>query len=119
MYGVAGARGLADATGSVVLLKGTTTTVAAPDGAVLLARAGDARLATAGSGDVLTGTIAGLVASGADALHGAAAGAHLHGRAARLGARRGLIASDVAELLPAAWDELLDGGPSPDGAARP
>jgi NAD(P)H-hydrate epimerase len=102
------ARGLAADTGAVVLLKGPTTVVAAPGGDVLLVRSGDARLATAGTGDVLTGTIAALVAAGADPFQAAAAGAHLHGRAAVLGAERGLVAGDVADLLPAAWASLTD-----------
>ena len=51
---VAAARGLAASTGAVVLLKGPTTVVADPDGRALLVTAGDARLATAGTGDVLS-----------------------------------------------------------------
>ncbi|UDY38020.1 NAD(P)H-hydrate dehydratase [Dermatobacter hominis] len=102
------ARGLAGDTGAVVLLKGPTTVVADPGGDVLLVRSGDARLATAGTGDVLTGTIAALVAAGASPFHAAAAGAHLHGRAALLGPDRGLVAGDVAEALPAAWASLVD-----------
>jgi hydroxyethylthiazole kinase-like uncharacterized protein yjeF len=105
---VEAARSLAGDTGAVVLLKGPTTVVADPDGDALLVRAGDARLATAGTGDVLTGTIAALIASGATPFHAAAAGAHLHGRAAMLGPARGLVADDVAEALPAAWDSLTD-----------
>lgn len=96
------ARQLAAATNAVVLLKGPTTVVAAPDGEVLLVTAGDARLATAGTGDVLSGTIAALVAQGLDPFHAAAAGAHLHGRAANLGPAHGLVAGDVAQALPAA-----------------
>jgi hydroxyethylthiazole kinase-like uncharacterized protein yjeF len=96
------ARRLAEATNAVVLLKGPTTVVAAPSGAVLLVAAGDARLATAGTGDVLSGTIAALCAQGLDPFHAAAAGAHLHGRAALLGPQHGLVASDVAQALPQA-----------------
>ena len=48
----------------MVLLKGPATVVAAPDGAVLITTTGDARLATAGTGDVLTGIIAALLAGG-------------------------------------------------------
>jgi len=101
------ARALAATTGAVVLQKGPTTVVAEPDGDVLLVRSGDERLATAGTGDVLTGTIAALIASGASPARAAAAGAHLHGRAAELGPRRGLVASDVADALPDAWADLL------------
>lgn len=100
------ARSLAADSGAVVLLKGPTTVVADPGGSTLLIRSGDARLATAGTGDVLTGTIAALVASGADPFQAAGAGAHLHGRAATSGPEHGLVAGDVVELLPAAWDSL-------------
>lgn len=102
------ARALAASTGAVVLLKGPTTVVADPAGDVLLVRSGDPRLATAGTGDVLTGTIAALIAAGASPWHAAAAGAHLHGRAAVLGPERGMVASDVAALLPDAWASLVD-----------
>lgn len=105
---IAAARSLAASTGAVVLLKGPTTVVAEPAGEVALVRAGDARLATAGTGDVLTGTISALIASGASPWHAAAAGAHLHGRAAMLGPPHGMIASDVAALLPDAWASLGD-----------
>jgi hydroxyethylthiazole kinase-like uncharacterized protein yjeF len=105
------ARSLAAATGAVVLLKGPTTVVADPDGSVLLVRSGDARLATAGTGDVLTGVVAAFVASGAEPARAAAAAAHLHGRAAATCAERGTVADDVARALPAAWSALGDGSP--------
>jgi NAD(P)H-hydrate epimerase len=105
----AAARALAASCRSVVLLKGPTTVVAAPDGAVLVVRAGDERLATAGTGDVLTGTVAAALASGAEPFTGAAAAAHLHGTAALLGPVRGLVAGDVADLLPQAWEQLTAG----------
>jgi hydroxyethylthiazole kinase-like uncharacterized protein yjeF len=100
------ARRLAEATNAVVLLKGPATVVASPTGAVLVVVAGDARLATAGTGDVLSGTIAALCAQGLDPFHAAAAGAHLHGRAAMLGHAHGLVAGDVAQRLPKAIAEL-------------
>ncbi len=96
-------RGLAKATGAVVLLKGSTTVVSHPDGSVLLSAAGDQRLATAGTGDVLAGVIGALLAQGLDAFQAAALGAELHGRAARLGVAHGLVASDICNLLPQAW----------------
>ncbi len=80
--------------------------VANPDGEVLLVRSGDERLATAGTGDVLSGIIAAHLALGAEPLRAAAAAAHLHGCAAMLGPARGLTASDLVDLLPAAWDTL-------------
>ena len=99
-------RELAVATGTVVLLKGPTTVVSHPDGSVLLSAAGDQRLATAGTGDVLAGIIGALLAQGLDAFHAAALGAELHGRAARLGSANGLLASDICDLLPQALQKL-------------
>ncbi|HKE76085.1 MAG TPA: NAD(P)H-hydrate dehydratase [Acidimicrobiales bacterium] len=98
---IAAARHLAAATGAVVLLKGSTTVVADPGGRVLLSTAGDARLATAGTGDVLSGLIGALLAQGLPAIQAAAAGAWIHGRAAARGPARGLVASDLVTALPA------------------
>jgi NAD(P)H-hydrate epimerase len=98
---LAAARALAARVGAVVLLKGPTTVVAHPDGRVLLTAEGDDRLATAGTGDVLAGVVAALVAQGIEPFPAAAAGAALHGAAAALGWRRGLVAGDVPPLLPA------------------
>lgn len=83
---IAAARAAAADTGAVVLLKGGPTTVADPAGRVLIAAAGDARLATAGTGDVLTGMIAARLAAFAPVAAGEVAwrtaeAAHLHGRA--------------------------------------
>ena len=103
---IADARRLAADTGAVVLLKGRSTVVAAPDGEVLISIAGDQRLATAGTGDVLAGIIGALLACGVDPLRAAAGGAFLHGRAGALGWRRGLVAGDVIAHLPAVLDEL-------------
>lgn len=92
-------RELAAATGAMVLLKGPTTVVSHPDGSVLLSAAGDQRLATAGTGDVLAGIIGALLAQKLDAFHAAALGAEWHGRAAGLGSASGLLASDISTLL--------------------
>jgi NAD(P)H-hydrate epimerase len=97
---IAAARTLAASCGGTVLLKGSTTVVAAPGGRVLLSATGDARLASAGTGDVLSGVIGALLASGVPAQEAAAWGAHLHGLAARLGPARGLVAGDLVERLP-------------------
>lgn len=99
-------RMLAALSGSVVLLKGSTTVVAHPNGAIRIVTAGDARLATAGTGDVLSGVIGALLARGMGAFDAASAGAWLHGRAAELGPVEGLIASDLLELLPLALAEV-------------
>ncbi len=102
----AAVRSLAAATGAVVLLKGPVTLVADPQGEVRAVADGDARLATAGTGDVLSGIIGALLAQGAPALEAAAAGAWLHARAGRLGPAHGLVASDLLEHLPAALAEV-------------
>lgn len=85
--------------GCVVLLKGADTLVAGGEG-VLVADSGTPALATAGSGDVLTGIIAAFLAKGMEAPLAAAAAAYAHGRAAELGPERGLVASDLVEALP-------------------
>lgn len=103
---IAAARSLASETGAVVLLKGRTTVVADPDGEVLVSIAGDQRLATAGTGDVLAGIIGALLAEGLEPSRAAAAGAFLHGRAGALGWRRGLVAGDVIARLPTVIDAL-------------
>jgi len=102
-------RAVALVTGAVVLLKGPTTLVADPNGNVWASDSGDARLATAGSGDVLTGVVAALLAQGVDPAHAAAAAAHLHGRAGALAWPRGVVASDLVDHLPHALAELPGG----------
>lgn len=89
--------------GCVVLLKGADTLVGAPGEGVLVCTSGTPALATAGTGDVLTGVIAAFLAKGMDARLAAAAGSVAHGRAAQLAPRQvGLVASDVIESLPLA-----------------
>jgi NAD(P)H-hydrate epimerase len=88
--------------GCVVLLKGADTLVGAPEG-VWVVGGNVPALATAGTGDVLTGIVAAFLAKGLDARTAAAAGAVAHRSAARLaGKPAGLVASDVVEALPAA-----------------
>lgn len=118
---LAAVAGAAARSGAVVLLKGPTTVVADPAGAVRLAAAGSPRLATAGTGDVLTGLIAALLAIGVPALEAAGVAAHAHGAAAALGPSWGLVAGDLPPLV-SRWlsDRVLSGedvaqrGDSPD-----
>jgi ADP-dependent NAD(P)H-hydrate dehydratase / NAD(P)H-hydrate epimerase len=94
----------ADRFGCVVLLKGADTLVAAPDGRVCVSHAGVPGLATAGSGDVLTGVVAAMLAREPDAWVATAAAAEAHGAAGRAATERlgpsGIIATDVIEALP-------------------
>lgn len=92
---------------AVVVLKGDDTLVAAPGGLVAVSRGASPALATAGTGDVLSGVIAALLAAGLDDFSAACAGVWLHAMAGRLAAHRlgaaeGVIASDVIAALPAA-----------------
>jgi NAD(P)H-hydrate epimerase len=105
---IAAVRALAADTGAVVLLKGSTTVVADPGGEVLVSTTGDARLATAGTGDVLTGVIAALLAQGVPPHRAAAAGAFVHGRAGAVGSRHGLVAHDLIDRLPIVLDLLQE-----------
>lgn len=97
----------AAAWGHIVVLKGAHTVVAAPDGRVALEPFANPGLATAGTGDVLAGTIVALRAQGLDAFEAAAAGAYLHGLAGEIACAEigpaGMVASDVVTHLPQAW----------------
>lgn len=97
---VGAARRLAADLRSVVLLKGPATIVADPQGDVLVVAHGDARLATAGTGDVLSGILGALLATGMEPLRAAASAAWLHADAARHGPVNGLVAGDIVDALP-------------------
>ena len=106
----AAVRRAAELSGSVVALKGAGTLVARPDGMITWNPTGGPWLASAGTGDVLSGSIGALLAGGVPADWAAWAGVFLHGRAADIAARErgavGLVASEVAAALPAAIASL-------------
>ena len=108
---LAAARALAQAIGAIVLLKGPLTVVASPGDAtpdVYLVAAGVPALATAGTGDVLSGMIGGFLARGMPAHLAAALAAHVHGRAASRGRSEGLVAGDLPDLAAALLSEVRE-----------
>jgi len=99
------ARTAAERFHAIVLLKGQDTIVAAPDTGAIVSDLGPPALATAGTGDVLTGVVASFLAKGLEPQLAAAAAAVAHARAAELAPHRaGLIASDLLAALPAALE---------------
>ncbi|MFD5253498.1 NAD(P)H-hydrate dehydratase [Streptomyces bobili] len=109
---LAAVRELAARYGSAVLLKGSTTVVAGAGGggAVRVNPTGTAWLATAGSGDVLSGLAGSLLAAGLSAVDAGSAGAYLHGLAGRFAAAGAPVgAHEVAEAVPGAWRDVVRG----------
>ncbi|MBS0386550.1 MAG: NAD(P)H-hydrate dehydratase [Proteobacteria bacterium] len=109
------ARAAAAQVGCTVLLKGPDTIVAGADARAVVNTTGTPFLATAGAGDALTGLISGLIAQGMKTFEAAAAAAWLHGRCAEAYGP-GLIAEDIAEILPRVLSALA-GLPSGVSAA--
>ncbi|MDZ4241565.1 MAG: NAD(P)H-hydrate dehydratase [Candidatus Omnitrophota bacterium] len=97
--------------GCVLLLKGHKTVVASPQGKIYTNRTGNEGMATAGSGDVLTGMIAAFLGQGMGAFEAACFAAHLHGKAGNLAARHqtktAMIASDIIDFIPAAFKSTI------------
>lgn len=102
--------------GAVVLLKGTPTVIAAPDGEVRVSASGTPALATGGSGDVLAGMVGTLLAQTGDAFVSAYVAAWIHGRAAELATgdrnARGTTLDDVLSMLPEAWQPVREKHPA-------
>ncbi len=102
-------RALAEQTGAITLLKGSRTVIAQPGGRLFVNVTGSPALATAGTGDVLTGMIGGLLARGVSPLESAAAAAYLHGLAGVFAGRdlaEGVLAGDVLERIPEAFSQV-------------
>ena len=114
---IGAARQAAAEWGVTVLLKGAYTIAAAPDGRVRVLPFANPALATAGTGDVLAGCTAGLLAQGLAPFDAAALGAFLHAAAGHLAAEElgeaGVVAGDLLPLLPKAIHTLRDGSFTP------
>lgn len=114
---IAAARRAAEETGAIVVLKGSLTLVASGR-AVFVNPTGNPGMATGGSGDVLTGLIAGLLAQGLDALDATLLGVYLHGLAGDIAAEFqgevSLAAGDLIDALPEAFSRLAGDGEEED-----
>lgn len=103
-------RSVAEELGAVLVHKGAPTLVASPQGEVWVGCSGHSALATAGTGDVLTGLLAGLLAQGSSALNAATIAVFVHGRAGELASerssRRSMVASDLLSHVGRAFFEL-------------
>jgi NAD(P)H-hydrate epimerase len=103
-------RSFTQETGTYLVFKGAPTLIAAPDGKILINTTGNSGMATAGSGDVLTGMIAAFLGQSLSPLEACSAGVFLHGLAGDLGAgamgMHSLIASDIIGMVPVAFMSL-------------
>jgi NAD(P)H-hydrate epimerase len=105
------ARRFARERGVFLVLKGARTVVARPDGLLMICPTGNPGMATAGTGDVLTGMLVGLLAQGVPSWEAACAATYLHGAAGDLAARRfgpaGMIAGDLIDHIPYATQAVF------------
>jgi ADP-dependent NAD(P)H-hydrate dehydratase / NAD(P)H-hydrate epimerase len=114
---IGSARRLAADLGAVVLLKGSATVVADPDGTAFVNATGTPELATAGTGDVLSGILGALLATGTPPAETAAAAAHLHGRAGQVASEAGpLVAGDLVRRLSPTVGRVRGSGLGASGA---
>ncbi|MDQ1514938.1 MAG: ADP-dependent NAD(P)H-hydrate dehydratase / NAD(P)H-hydrate epimerase [Actinomycetota bacterium] len=115
---IGAARRLAERAGAVVVLKGSRTVIADPTGRAAINTTGGPWLATAGTGDVLSGMVGALTAIGLPAFRAAAAGAWVHGRAADEAGHAGLVAGDLIDALPTVLAGLTARSPGADAPTR-
>jgi len=111
---VSTAESAARETGAVIVLKGAGTVVAAPEGITYINPVGNSGMGTAGSGDVLTGIIASLIAQGMSPREAAVAGVYLHGICGDYTreekGERGMLAGDMVSVIPFVLNQLEIGG---------
>ncbi|WP_421950322.1 NAD(P)H-hydrate dehydratase [Pelagibacterium sp.] len=96
----------AERSGAIVLLKGSDTVIAHPQGRGVVNTTGTPLLATAGAGDVLAGLIGGFLAQGMDSFEAACAGAYIHGRAAQRFGKPGMMADDLPDMIPCVLGDI-------------
>lgn len=98
--------------GIILILKGANTAICSPDGHIYFNSTGNPGMAKGGSGDVLTGLLAGLLAKGMNPLHAALLGVYLHGLAGDYAAEQysmeAMKSGDIIDMLPDAWNALME-----------